>query len=202
MSIITAETHEALLCSALIKMGVPEEHAPAIAAARWPMEGSHAILAELEARGLRITADDIHDWLVSVAPDSPGLHDPDCTLISRGLLESLIAWCVENQRGAVRTMRPSVSIDDMLAGLRSPDRDSREAHGVMLAASLGAGMRLSGETMEDVEHILAPAVLQLIEAAIEGDAAAVDELAAQITEAYTPAPATPCELPARENEPA
>jgi excisionase family DNA binding protein len=69
-----------------------------------------------------------------------------------------------------------LTVADMFAGLRSPDPETRRAAALLLAYSIGAGLRLAGEHLEDVENIIQPQVVGLLERAAQGDAGAVDVL--------------------------
>ena len=77
--------------------------------------------------------------------------------------------------------RPEINIKQMLAALRSADLEERIAAGIVLATSLGAGFRLTGEDATDFEYLIAPEWSDLIGRAMAGESAAVDELAERIT---------------------
>jgi hypothetical protein len=74
-----------------------------------------------------------------------------------------------------------MSVVEMLEGLRSSSPARRMVAGFTLARALGAGLGHQGETREDVEHIIAPAVSSLIGRAIAGDAEALEEIEAHVT---------------------
>lgn len=70
-----------------------------------------------------------------------------------------------------------VRVADMLVGLRSDDAGERIRSGLLLARSLGAGLALAGEHVEDVEHgALGRDLSDLLGRAMTGDGGAVDQL--------------------------
>ncbi len=83
---------------------------------------------------------------------------------------------------------PVVDVRDLIAVLRSPVLADRIKAGLVLAASLGVGLRLAGDHPADVEHLLAPQLGELLGRAMAGDATAVDELARYVSDRPAAAP--------------
>jgi excisionase family DNA binding protein len=80
---------------------------------------------------------------------------------------------------AARQAKPPrvLALNEMFAALRSPDPEVRHAAALLLAYSIGSGLRLGGEHLEDVQSIIGPQVVSLLEqAAVGGDASAIDTL--------------------------
>lgn len=91
---------------------------------------------------------------------------------ARADVEAYIARHARPTQGPPRVL----TVADMFAGLRSPDVGVRTAAALLLAHSIGAGLRLSGEHVEDVQHLIGPQVVDLLTRAATGDTAAVDAL--------------------------
>lgn len=96
-------------------------------------------------------------------------------------LEALEALAADPQSVTDPLRGAHVTMADMLEGLRNPDVTTRERAAVLLTKSLAAGLALTGETREDVEYLVWPSLLALIERAVDGDPTAVDELEKRIT---------------------
>jgi hypothetical protein len=79
----------------------------------------------------------------------------------------------------------------MLAALRHPDRAARLGAAMTLCVSLRAGLDLAGEDPTDIQFLIGPQVLALLDRAIDGDSTAADELDRLVTNdvgaAYRPA---------------
>jgi hypothetical protein len=76
---------------------------------------------------------------------------------------------------------PTATVASLLDALRSPDMVVRIDAGKSLALSIGAGLKLAGETAEDVDNIIGPQLSAILGRAMAGESSAVDELAALVT---------------------
>jgi len=94
---------------------------------------------------------------------------------------------------ADQMMPRSVGMADMVNGLRADDPEIRFNAGMALARAVGAGLRKSDASAEDVEHGAGRDVSNLIGRAIAGDASAVDELERVLTTDSQDAATTPKE---------
>lgn len=89
----------------------------------------------------------------------------------------------------------SWSLEAMLRTLRDPSIGARVLAGNLLAASVGAGMRIAGLSELDAEHGAGRDLSNLIGKAIAGETAAADELERILTTDATKAGTTPTEQP-------
>ncbi len=72
---------------------------------------------------------------------------------------------------------PRLTLADMIAGLRSPVRKTRERFGRILACSIGIGLQESGTDPDDFQHIIAPDLTKMLDAAIDtGNIDAIEAL--------------------------
>jgi hypothetical protein len=75
----------------------------------------------------------------------------------------------------------ALTVEELFAGLRSPDLVVRIQAGAVLAYVLGAGVRLSGVDAESFEHLTAPQLSDLLGRAMSGELAAAEELGRIVT---------------------
>lgn len=185
--IVSAEAYEASLALALGGLGLGTVEIAAMLRARWPAN-AEAVVEELSRRGIEIAADDLTDFLrCRFSRDRFEDGEPLVARSigwSRDLVSEALVWALANGRATLcnppATARP-LTIDDMLAGLKSADIVTRTIAGARLAMSLGAGCALSGDDAESFEYIRSPALVALLTRAVEGDRTAAAELAAMIT---------------------
>lgn len=171
MTIIPADEYERLVINGLTASGLEPAQARALADGHFPLTGWN-ILQECQQRGVMLSEADLVCWASG--------HPVNQIGVNRDQFEEFLTWALAN-RCARPAFRVIIGIEDMLTGLRSDNPEHRGASAFLLAKSLGAGFRLTGENVEDVQHILAPASGALLERARDGDGAAVDELQRLIT---------------------
>lgn len=183
--ILHPEDHRLATVEALILAGLSADEADAVEQARWPMT-SAAALEACRACGRALDAEDLTRFLKSYAGgDTFALTgepiEADAILWPRHLVGKAVAWAAG--AGVGEATPPSLALPavftvaSMLDGLRRDDLAARVIAGSFLAKSLGAGLALAGERREDVEYLLSPQLSALLVKAMEGDPAAVDELA-------------------------
>jgi hypothetical protein len=201
---LTTAEYDAVVRAALRRLGLADDQAGALMAARWPLDCG-GVLAECSGRGLRLELLDLVEFL-GRRFDRP--VDPDEIGWPPRLVDELLGWASALGRGrptptAGPPPRPDpvsvLSVADMLAGLRSEEIGERAAAGFRLAVSLGAGLRLSGEEPTDVEYLIGPQLSGLIGRAIAGDDEAASELETVVTadaeHAYRPDDGATEEIP-------
>lgn len=185
--------YEAEAVAALVRLGMTEPEAQAYVDGRFPLSGSEEVLAELRGRKVVIDRDDLTAFLrerfeTDRCPDGAPL-DGDAVGWPRYIVNDLATWAVNSGRASAgkQPPRPVWTLEEMLAGLRSSEPVARMISGQILATSLGAGCRLAGENPVDFEHILSPALSDLIGRAMAGDGSAVDELERIVTNDFAKA---------------
>lgn len=189
--ILTEAEFDGLVIAGLIRtLGMDPATARATAKSRWPMCGE-VVVAECRGRGLVLTADDVTDYLRHRFDRTHCLDGAPLTaenvVMPSYMVSELLDWAIAEGRGIPSAeappppQRPTVTVTMMLDGLRLDDADTRGAAGFLLARSLRAGLELAGETREDIEYVIGPQLLALIERAVAGDSGAVDELERRIT---------------------
>ena len=77
--------------------------------------------------------------------------------------------------------RPVVTPENTFDMLRSETPSYREAAARSLAVGLGLGLSQTDEHPTDVEHLVIPPLVTLLERAVDGDTAAADELERKVT---------------------
>jgi hypothetical protein len=193
--ILSRSEYELSLARTLARIGLGDALAESVIQGRWSNMNGAAVILECCGRGLLLTLDDLTAFLLeryaprTTFPDGAPI-DADGINWGSWLIDPLLDWAVANCRGTFADddeadpPAPSlrfVSMADMLAGLRSEDASDRIAAGCALGASLGVGLKLDGETVEDFELILAPQLSTLLGRAMAGDLAAVVELGELVT---------------------
>jgi hypothetical protein len=196
--VLTNEQFERGAVEALKRQGFNALEADYLVRDRYPMSASHAVF-ELMARGLEeadlfcveaymltqtslITSN--RKWKI----DGGDFRVEEISF-GRHSLEDLARFVayftrVCGYRSSPPRTDPTprvVTVAAMLAGLRSAEPSERLAAGLALSHSLGVGLALAGETIEDTEHIRAPVLSDLLGKAMAGDHASVDALESLIT---------------------
>jgi hypothetical protein len=189
MNILNADLYDAMITESLVELGLSREQAEEVCSRRFPLSAD-GVLAECCGRGACLTPTDLQDFLFDryerkTFDDGEPLS-PNSIGWPRHLIDSLLMWAERNRRAKPVKDIPDptlqlVSVQDMLAGLRSGDLADRIVAGVALARSLGVGLALQREHLEDVEHIIAPELSGLLGRAMAGEVEAVDELTAHVT---------------------
>lgn len=186
MKILSGADYELLSLQSLWSLGMSKADAAKLCMDRWPMDAEN-VQAECRGRGIALQVEDLTDFLRHK-------YERDCFADGEPLtatsvvwdrvdVNRLIAWALENGRGEParkRQLGEILSVKEMLAGLRSEHQAERMLAGALLSHSLGAGCALAGEDPLDFEHIRAPALADLLDRAMAGEAAAVDELEGHI----------------------
>lgn len=188
--LLTQAEYDGLLQDGLTRVGLSEAQAVELVRARWPMCGLDA-LTELAHRGLALTIEDLDAWIAKAFkrkafPDGVPV-DATSIILDARLVDEFLAWAIAHRRGEPTAPIPEppatvLTVVDMIQGLRSEDMTERARHGFALASAVGAGLRLSGERSEDVEHLIGPEIASRIGRAIAGESAAVAELAELLTD--------------------
>lgn len=172
----------------LTDSGYPPGEARRILALRYPMV-SELVIREFAFRGLDITLAHVEAYYLArsglISYDRKWKLDGTPfvvseTFIDRTTAAALWEFCVEIEPFMPKT-KELATVADMLAGLRSDDQATRNVAGCLLARSITGGLLINGETDEDVEYLIGPALSDFITRAVNGEAAAVDYLESQIT---------------------
>jgi hypothetical protein len=151
-NILDAEIYDGLVIAGLKRIGLNNKRAQEVAANRWPMDARAAIY-ECIGRGLELELRDLTDFLrYKFKCDTFDDGEPllaHCVGWIPLTVEELLRWALANTRGkgTDETSEPPcfISIEDMLAGLQSPDMAARLMAGFGLAKSLGDGLAAQGE---------------------------------------------------------
>lgn len=175
--VLTDPEYTALLRDGLIGIGLAPEIAASVAARRWEGMYLESALAECRGRGLILTRDDLGDFLR--AHFAPLTHhadgapiDADCYWSPRHVAAAL-AWATEHGRGTFTEDAPEpaasfVSLDDLVAALKSGDLLKRVGAGVTLALGFGTLQREAGTSRAEFENVLAPKFGDLLGRAMAG----------------------------------
>lgn len=91
------------------------------------------------------------------------------------------------------TGAPALTVSDMIQGLRSGNLEERIRAGKLLSFSIGAGLRVSGESEADVLHTVGVDLSRLLGQAMAGDDPSAVDYLEQI---LTTTPTTPKTKPA------
>jgi hypothetical protein len=188
MRILTAIEYEQVLMNSLVRIGYAPDEAYQILRLRWPLD-STSVCYELEGRGLRLDSSDLDQFLwwkfnTRTFDDGEPVEAGSIGWTSR-ILEEALGWAVHTGRGEAieeeSGLMPSVTVEGLLAGLRSDNITVRLIHGFSLARSLGVGLRLQRVDRESVESIIGRDLSGLIGRSIfDRDEESLRELASRV----------------------
>lgn len=189
MSEITdADDFERRVVANLVRLGLEPGEAEEVARSRFPACAEDA-RDECRIRGRILSLDDMtaflrHKFGCDRHHDGEPLTADSVAWTAKTVGE-LLKWSVDHGIGHPAVCPDPkivlVSVEDMLAALRSDDIATRISAGVELSRSLGVGLKLAGESVEDVENLIAPELTGLLGRAMAGDVEAVDELQRVVT---------------------
>jgi hypothetical protein len=182
-AILDTATYDSYALEGLLRLGLEPDQAESAIRDRWPMLAAD-VPDETRARGLRLSPDDLAAFVADRFPptfDDGSPVAPDLIGWPASLVDQALTWAVAVGRGEPSSGPRSMTVNEMLASLRSSNANTRTVAGKLLALSLGAGLKIAGTPEEDFEHILKPQLSELIGRAMSGDSLAVDALEQCIT---------------------